>query len=227
MDHAPVDPHPAQPRRFGHGLMGDDPELAGKLPHFHGEAHGRVHRPDTPVLQQADQPPPDLVHLVARVVELQVGDGPGRCADGLPVHAHHVADEGAGIRNVPQDVGPLIIEFGAVDFHETDIVCARVQRLLPQPLGLQRRGVPGRRGRWPGPDLDHGGMLVEFHGRSPIFVYANIRSKKIQATRPGKPVAAPPCPTNRPCPRPTGPWLSPGSRARRGASAPGPRVPGR
>ena len=73
------------------------------------------------------------------VVELQVGDRPGRAADRLPVHPADDADQPLGPRVEAEDLGPLVVELGPVDGDEADVVGPGVEAEPPEPLGVQDR----------------------------------------------------------------------------------------
>ena len=106
--------------------------------------------------ERRDDPVGDLVGVIAGVMELQVGDRARRAADRLAVHPANHADQRPGPRVECEDLGPLVVQLGAVDRHETHVVGTGVEAHLSVPLNVQNRRGNATRGR---PMLDHAGML--------------------------------------------------------------------
>ena len=136
----PILPSPAATAT---GLWRDDPDLAGEAVHLHREAHRRVDRPDALRFQGGDDGVGHLVGVVARVVELQVGDRTGRAADRLAVHPADDADERLRPRVKAEDLASLVVEFGPVDRDEAHIVSPGVETLLARSQSASRT-VGGR-----------------------------------------------------------------------------------
>src|SRR5262245_49089310 len=77
--------------------------------------------------------------MVACVVKFEVGGGPRRAANRLPVHPANDADESFGLRKEAQDVVPLVGELRTIDLDETDVVGAGFKAEAPQPIGVSNR----------------------------------------------------------------------------------------
>jgi hypothetical protein len=137
MDDVAVNAHVAQARRDSNRLVGDNPDLLRKVVHLHRKAHRRIDRPHALPLQHGHDLAGDLVDVIAAVVELQIGDRPGRAADRLPVHLADKADESPGGGKGAQNIVALVVEGGPADFHETNIVGAGVAAQLTQPVGIE------------------------------------------------------------------------------------------
>ena len=153
-----MDAHLTEARRDGDRLVRDDPDLVGEPAHLHREAHRRVDRPDPLGLQGGDDSARDLVDLVARVVEFQVGDRPGRAADRLAVHPADDADESLRPRVEAEYLGPLVVEFLAVDGHEADVIGPGIQADSPQLLDVDTPRAGAGLGL---SEADHAGMVFE------------------------------------------------------------------
>ncbi len=98
VDDVAVNTHLAEPRRDGDRLVRDDPRLPRELVHLHGKAHRGIDGAHAHRLQLAHHVSADLVGVVARVMELQIGHRARGSADVLPVHAGHDADQRADAR---------------------------------------------------------------------------------------------------------------------------------
>jgi hypothetical protein len=146
MNDVAMDPHPAETRGHGHRLVGDDPDFPRKPAHLHRKTARRIHGPMAGLLESPDDLPADLVHMVGRLVKLEIRDGTLRAADRFAVHPADEADQRFRGRKCLEDVRPLIFEFAAEDRHEADIVGSRIENDPPQflrghPLSL-RQGCP-------------------------------------------------------------------------------------
>src|SRR5262249_3309665 len=90
----------------------------------------------------------DLVDVLARVVELQVGNRPRRAADRFAVHSADEAEKRLRGRKIAQDIFPLVVEGGAADLDQADVIGPGVPAQLPQSDRIElgrgrRRGVGG------------------------------------------------------------------------------------
>ena len=81
----------------------------------------------------------DLVDPVAGVMELEVGHRAGGAPDRLPVHAADETDQGAGAGEDTQDVVALVVELGAVDGDEADVVGAGIEAEPAELGGVERQ----------------------------------------------------------------------------------------
>src|SRR4051794_33267157 len=104
--------------------------------------------------------------MIPDVVELQVGDRPGRAADRLPVHPADEADQPLRPRVEAEDLGPLVVELVSVDGHEADVIGPRVQADPPQPLGVDSTRVGARLGS---SEADHAGVVIKL-GHSALLI---------------------------------------------------------
>jgi len=186
MDEVAVDSDAAQPCGGGDRLVRDDPHLARKALHLHGEARRRVQRPHPAALQRLHEAAPDLVDLVGGVVELDVGHGALRRAQALAVHAPDEAHQRPRVREGPQDVRALVGDLRAIDLDEADVVGAGVERDPPEPCRLQDDALAGLEPRGGGGALTmplDGGMLLESrHGRAPFVIcrYNYLSEKNVR-----------------------------------------------
>ena len=103
--------------------------------------------------------------MISGVVELQVGNRPGRAADRLPVHPADEAEQSPGRREITEDVVALVVQ-GAADLNQARIVGAAVQAQLSQPGGLQFSPGGGAAGSMLTEPLD-GRVLFQFHDAPP------------------------------------------------------------
>jgi hypothetical protein len=85
--------HVAETGRDRDRLVRDGPDLFREPVHLHREAHRRVHGSNAAPLEGGDDPPRDVVHLIAGVMELEVREGAGRVAHVLSVHPTDEAEE--------------------------------------------------------------------------------------------------------------------------------------
>ncbi len=117
----PIRPRPAG---LGHALVRDDPRALREVVHLHRKGHGRVEGPDAGVLQRADDPAGDHIEIVARCVELQVGDGASGRAHRLAVHAPDKGDQGPRRRKGSVDERDFLLDRRIVDRDQGAIVRA-------------------------------------------------------------------------------------------------------
>jgi hypothetical protein len=111
-------------------------------------------------------------------MEFQIGDRPRRTANRFPVHADDETDERPGVRKVTQNVVPLIVKFRSVNLDEAHVVGVCLKSGLPKPTGVQWSASEFRRLVSRMPDSLYGRMLGQFHGQSPVIVYASICANK-------------------------------------------------
>ena len=132
-----MDAHVTQARRHGDRLVRDDPDLARKAVHAPSGSPPTGSSPERPSLPGRHDLAGDLVGVVVGVVELQVGDRTGRAADRLPVHPADEAEQGLGVREVTQDVVPLVVQRRAADLDQAGVVGPAVEAQLPQPRRIE------------------------------------------------------------------------------------------
>ncbi len=111
--------------------------------HFHREAHRRVHGSNAAPLEGGDDPPRDVVHLVAGVMELEVRERAERAAHVLSVHPADEAEQRPRLRQEGADVLALRGDLGAVDADEADVVRSARERDLTEPRRVQTRRLGG------------------------------------------------------------------------------------
>ena len=138
MDDVAVDAHAAQAGGDRDRLVGDDPDLAGEAIHLHRKARRGVHGLHAPLFKRGHDLARDLVRVVVSGVKFQVRGGTGRAADWPPVHATDEAEERPDVREVAEDVGPLVIEGGSADLDQAGIVRPAVHAQLTQPRRIKR-----------------------------------------------------------------------------------------
>jgi hypothetical protein len=104
-------------------FMRDDPErMARSLIHLHWKAHGRANSANAARLELRGDLRPDLVDLVARSMEFEIGDRSRRATDWLAGHAQDEAEKRLGPRIIAKDLVALRIEAGAGGLDETGII---------------------------------------------------------------------------------------------------------
>jgi len=91
-----VNLHHPQSSRHGDGLVRDDPNLAGKLVHFHRKTHRRVQGFDPFAFQRLHQVAANVIALISAVMEFQRGNGSSGRTDRLPMQADDIADQRLG-----------------------------------------------------------------------------------------------------------------------------------
>jgi hypothetical protein len=158
MNDISMQPHLPESRCHGHRLMGHDPDFSRKLTGLHWEPDRGVHGPDPSVFEPAHDFPGDIVDVVTRAMEFQIGNGSGGTPDRLPVHPADQADErlcrGKGLENRRSFRG----NFRSIDADEADIISSSLQAHPAQVVG----GQGGGRGRPRLASESHDGrMLVE------------------------------------------------------------------
>ena len=94
VDDVAVNTHLAETRRNRDRLMRDGPHLLAPAVGFHRESGGRIQGPHTDTFAGPYNVASNLVRIVRRLVELQVGSGAGGCAYIFPVHANHETEQG-------------------------------------------------------------------------------------------------------------------------------------
>src|ERR1700731_2351789 len=125
MDQIAVNAHVAEPGLDRDRFMRDDPDgMTRSLIHLHREAHGRINGANAARLELRGDLRPDLINLVARSMEFEIGDRSRRATHRLAGHAHDVAEKRLGPRIVAKDLVALRIEAGAGDLDETGVVSA-------------------------------------------------------------------------------------------------------
>ena len=97
--------------------------------------------------------------MVPDVMKFQVGDRPGRAADRLAVHPANKADQPLRPRVEAEYLGPLVVEFVAIDAHEADVIGPGVQADSPQPLDFDT--TPRVETGLDLSEADHAGMLFK------------------------------------------------------------------
>ena len=133
-----MQPHLPESRCHGHGLMGNDPDFSGKLTGLHWEPDRGVHGPDPSVFEPAHDFPGDIVDVVARAMEFEIGHGSCRTSDRLPIHAADNADENLGRGEDLKN--PLFLggDLCPVDANEADVIGARLETQAAEVLGSDR-----------------------------------------------------------------------------------------
>ena len=105
------------------GLMRNNPERAAPdLVHLHGETHRGIDRLDAARLEFGHDGGADLVDLLARSMELQVGHGSRRTPHRLARHTDHEAQQRHGPGVVSQNLVTLGIERRAREFNQPNII---------------------------------------------------------------------------------------------------------
>ncbi len=138
MDQVAVNAHVAEPSLDRDRLVRDDPRRVARLIHLHGEAHGGIDGANVARLELGDDVCADLVDLVARSMEFEIGDRSRRTAHRFARHAHDKAEQRPGPGIVAEDLVALRIEAGAVDFDEAEFGTA-IERQLAKPRRIDRR----------------------------------------------------------------------------------------
>src|SRR5262249_14325515 len=136
--------------------------------HFHREAHRRINGANALSLQGGDDLAGDLVDVIARVMELEIGHRARRAADRLAVQPADEAKESPGAWEVAEDVVPLHVKGGPANLDEPHVVGTGFASEVLQPIGIK---LFGRGRRWAGGsllvELFHRWMVGKVHGASP------------------------------------------------------------
>jgi len=127
MNDVAMQPHLPESRCHGHRLVGHDPDFSRKLTGLHWEPDRGVHGPDPSVFEPAHDFPGDIVDVVTRAMEFQIGHGSGGTPDRLPVHPADNADENLGRGEDLKN--PLFLggDLWPVDANEADVIGARLK----------------------------------------------------------------------------------------------------
>src|SRR5271157_621199 len=122
----PIMPSPAATAT---GLC-ESTHLARPAVGFHREAHGHVEGANAALFTGLGNFAADIVDVVARVMELHVGQRALRRAYGLAVHATDETQQRLGHRHRSQDVGTLLGNLRTLYRNKADVVSTRFHREL-------------------------------------------------------------------------------------------------
>src|SRR5262249_26941013 len=100
-----------------------------------------------------------------------------------PVHAADEAEESPGVREVAQDVSPLVVQGRAADLDQAGVVGPAVQAQLTQPGCIERPRRLGVVGAVALTEAPQGRVFGQVHDAASFIAYANI----VQKNQVGKP----------------------------------------
>jgi len=69
-------------------------------------------------------------------MKFNIGHGPSGTANWLTIHSKDEGDQGPGSRKEAYDISSLVAEFRSVDLEKSDIIRARFETHLAEPMSV-------------------------------------------------------------------------------------------
>jgi len=116
----------------------DDPDLAGaNTIHFHWKSHGRIDRAHAAISKSSHNVVRNFIDSFARLMKFDIGRRSRRTANGLAIHSEYETDKRLRWLEKSKDVGPLNAKFGMIDINEANIIRARIEAQLAEPMTIE------------------------------------------------------------------------------------------